>query len=327
MNELKSIGGYFELELNRNGSFIHSDGVCVNSGRHALEYILRALPEKPSRIYLPYFTCEVVLQPLSRLEIPYSFYHINEKFEIAEPLHLADNEYVIANNYFGLKDEYVAQLAAEFGPKLIIDNSQAWYAPAISGIKAFYSPRKFFGVPDGGVAYTNDVMEKTLPKGTSWHRTSHLVKRIDIDSKAGYADFRSNSASIASEELTMMSSLAKALLSSIDMDFVKDKRRENYGYLAERLNATNMLSLPDQYSFDCPLVYPYLPSNKKVTREGMINDKIFVATYWPNVLDWTKPEMLEYKLTKSMINVPIDQRYDCNDMQRIVDTIEKLTCL
>ena len=70
---IKPIGGYFEWEFPiNNSSFPHSDGVLLNSGRHALEYILKSLGEI-NRLWIPYYTCDVVLQPIERLGVAYSF--------------------------------------------------------------------------------------------------------------------------------------------------------------------------------------------------------------------------------------------------------------
>ena len=83
---IKPIGGYFEWEFPANtGLFPHSDGVLLNSGRHSLEYILKSLGEI-RRIWIPYYTCDVVLQPIERLGIPYTFYHINRDLKLAKDL-------------------------------------------------------------------------------------------------------------------------------------------------------------------------------------------------------------------------------------------------
>lgn len=109
---MKEIGGYFELELpEKRDRFLHSDGCLVNSGRHALEYILRSLGDIVKKVWLPYYTCDVVLQPLNRLGIGYSFYHINLNFELTSYPKLDDGEYIIVNNYFGIKDLYIIKLA------------------------------------------------------------------------------------------------------------------------------------------------------------------------------------------------------------------------
>lgn len=106
---MKAIGGYFELEDKGKGIFPHDNGLLLNTGRNALEHILRSI-SNIRRIYLPYYTCEVVLEPIKKLSIPYTFYHINENLEIIDSISLKDGEYIIANNYFGIKDTYISNL-------------------------------------------------------------------------------------------------------------------------------------------------------------------------------------------------------------------------
>ena len=69
------IGGYFELELNRSGEY-YPVAIDLNSARNALEYILRV--KKPKRIYIPYYICSSVLEPINKLKIPFIFYHIDQ---------------------------------------------------------------------------------------------------------------------------------------------------------------------------------------------------------------------------------------------------------
>ena len=102
---MQPIGGYFELELTNRGGFLHDDGVLLNSGRNALEYIFRALGDV-RHIYVSYYTCDVVLEPIAKLNIPYNFYHINQSFELDVLPALNAGEYLIYTNYFGIKDEY-----------------------------------------------------------------------------------------------------------------------------------------------------------------------------------------------------------------------------
>ena len=149
----KPIGGYFELADRESAdNFPHKDGILLNTGRNALEYILRSIKDIKS-IYLPYFTCEVVLEPIKKLGIPYNFYNINPRFEIADRIILGEGDYIIVNNYYGIKDLYIRSLYARYGDHLIVDCAQAFFAPVVTGIKAFYSCRKFVGVADGGIAY------------------------------------------------------------------------------------------------------------------------------------------------------------------------------
>ncbi len=69
-----------------------------------------------------------------------------------------------------------------------------------------------------------------------------------------------------------------------------------------------------------PMVYPYLASYKGL-REKLIENKFFVARYWPNVLEWCQPNDWEYQLAENLVCLPIDQRYDDRDMQSILDLV------
>ena len=69
-----------------------------------------------------------------------------------------------------------------------------------------------------------------------------------------------------------------------------------------------------------PMVYPYMVA-KEGLREKLIANKVFVARYWPNVLDWTEKSSIEYQLTEQMQPLPIDQRYGEEDMNRIIELV------
>lgn len=241
MNE---IGGYFELELdNRVESLIHSDSVCVNSGRNALEYILRKCGDV-ERVMLPRYTCNVVLEPLNKLGIQYDFYSINAQFEIDKLPLLSSGEYLIVNNYFGLKDDYIFDLSKIYADQLIVDNAQALYCLPNKKVNTLYSPRKFVGLPDGGFAYCNKGAENIvdLPQDISYDRCRHLLRRIDEGASAGYSDFVESSKSLVGVELRQMSKLTAAIMRSIDFDDVKSRRRANFDYLHSKLSASNLLS-------------------------------------------------------------------------------------
>ena len=146
-----AIGGYFELELSHMDGFPHDDGALLNSGRNALEYVLRSLPNV-RMLWVPYYTCKVILEPLEKLNVEYSFYHIDSRLELDRTIDLQNGECLLYTNYFGIKDEYVRTLAKRYGSSLIVDNAQAWFAEPIEGVSTIYSPRKYVGVPDGGIA-------------------------------------------------------------------------------------------------------------------------------------------------------------------------------
>ena len=326
MNSSTPIGGYFEWEFPLQKEFtLHKGAVFLNSGRHALEYILRGL-KNVSRVFVPYYTCDAVIFPLDSLHIPYTFYHINECFEIADEIELNEDEYIIYTNYFGIKDTYIKKIVDEYADKVIVDNAQALYCPAYA-CHQIYSPRKYMGMPDGGLAVTTfDDYYNELPQGLAFDRCNHLLKRIELMPFEGYNDFKKVSLQITSSPLSKMSEISRKILCSVDFDTIKKRRFKNFKHLHEALVSTNGLgdlltrSIADSCS--CPMAYPYW-TNDSDLKSRLIKEQIFVATYWPNVLNWTKPDMIEYEFTKNLLAIPCDQRYDEEDMNRIIQLICK----
>lgn len=315
---MKEIGGYFELELEDRGGFIHDTGILVNTGRNALEMILRHLPCS-SKVYIPNYTCEVVLEPFEKLGIQYSFYSVDSQLEISEELLISEKDYLLYTNYFGLKDNYVRRLVNRYPGRIIVDNAQALFMEPTE--LCFYSPRKFVGIPDGGIAYLNESVDiAAFERDYSFDRCSHLLKRLDVNAEAGYADFKYNSSLLKGQPIKQMSNLTKAILKTIDFENIKKIRRENFTALHSVLGSTNSLRVSDMDSFACPMVYPYMTDDVKL-RQRLIDNKIFVATYWPNVSEWCDPESTEFKLSKTIIPLPLDQRCGRKDIETILKLI------
>lgn len=319
---MKEIGGYFELELNTQKNFLHANGMLVNSGRNALEYILLSLGDV-EKVWLPYFTCEVVLEPLEKLGINYAFYPINQNLELSGLINLKQGEYLLYTNYFGIKDEYVKFLVSVYGRFLIVDNAQSYYSEPYKGVSTFYSPRKFFGIPDGGIAVCeNEIAEIEYPEDVSFDRCLHLLKRYDVGPQEGYTDFKRNSAKLSGEPIKKMSRLTRNLMKSIDYEGVKFRRRENFRFIHDGLGKMNMLDFPDIGSFECPMIYPFLVGNGDSLKKKLIQESIYVATYWPNVFYWRGENTWEYNLANKMIAIPIDQRYCIEEMEKIIKNIK-----
>ncbi len=313
---MTSIGGYFELELPQKAEY-HKSALALNTGRNCLEYVLRARSYK--KVYLPYYSCEVLLEPFNKLGVEYGFYHINESLELEQPVSIKDGEALLYINYFGLKQDYVTLLSATYGEQLIVDNTQAFYAKPIKGIDTFYSCRKFFGVADGAYLYFSQSLDMELEQDQSWQRMEYLLKRIDISPEAAYTDFRTQSELLKNNPIKRMSRLTDRIMASIDYAGLAEHRRNNFKQLDEAIGHINGVkwNLTDDA---VPMVYPFLTDDSSL-RQRLIDNKIYVAQYWPNVLQWCSPADSAHKLTQCLLPLPIDQRYGEQEMNRIIQTI------
>lgn len=293
--------------------------IQLNTARNSLEYIL--MTKGYTTIYLPYFTCEVLLEPIRRLQAVYHFYKIDENMDPIIDFEVDDRSCMLYTNYFGIKTKTVKQLSTT-QKNLIIDNAQAFYAEPIAGIDTFYSCRKFFGVPDGAYLYTSSTKRLTLQADSSTERVSHLIKAVDLNIEAGYADYVRNNDVLIDNEIRSMSQLTQKLLASVDYAYCETKRKENFRFLHEQLGAINEFTMQFDVE-DTPMVYPLLVSQPDL-KSKLIARKIFVPTYWPNVYDWATPDSLEYHFTQNIVSLPIDQRYDTEDMKYMAAIVKSL---
>lgn len=309
---MKPIGGYFELELPTHQEY-HSNAIALNSGRFCLEYILRC--RKYSKIYVPYYTCDSAVEPIIKMGISYEFYRINNEYHIIDDITLSGNEALMYTNYWGLQSEYCTQLAKKYGNHLILDYTQAFFAKPINGIDTFYSCRKFFGVPDGGYLYSDIQVDLEIEQDFSYSRMDSLVKRIDLSPEQGYNDFHRCSEEFHHLPIRNMSKFTKRMMTAIDYEEIAKKRRRNYEILRKSLGGKELLD------DEVPMVFPYLANDGQSLRKKLIQNKIFVAKYWPNVEEWVGENALETWMANNILPLPIDQRYGVEDMQRIINTI------
>ena len=314
------IGGYFSLEINRKN--YNNYGIRLNSGRNALRYIIRICGIK--KIFAPYYTCPVVWDALERENIEVNFYHINKLLEIdfynlkkVFSSSALNDYYFLVNNYFGVKSNYIRKLS-NMNLKIIVDDAQSFFSPKVA-FAHFKSPRKFFGLPDGGIAQLSQDKKLDLKSSNSWQRCSHLLKRLDCGPEYGYKDFKLNDNSLNNLEIEKMSDLTSILLDSYDWNLAKLKRRENFLYLHQFLADKNLLKF-DLIEEDVPMVYPFLSANSNL-RNKLISNRVFVATYWPQIEQKCSENDYEIFLQSYLLPLPIDQRYSINDMKKILDII------
>jgi hypothetical protein len=225
-------------------------------------------------------------------------------------------------NYFGVMNGTVREVKKKFG-NVIIDNSQAFFARPLRNVPTFYSPRKFFGLPDGGFAYSKGALQVNGRKETSIDRFRHLLQRIEQDPESAYNLFKSNEARLNNLPIRRMSTLTHRLMRNIDFKRASRQREENFRFLHNHLKNLNEFSgILERGKINGPMVYPFLRKGNTKLRRKLIKNRIYVATYWPNVYDLVKRNSWEHYLADNLIPIPVDQRYSIPDMGTILHEID-----
>ncbi|MDD2840495.1 MAG: hypothetical protein PHY80_05265 [Rickettsiales bacterium] len=310
---MKEIGGYFGLECANFSLDWLKDRILLNSGRNALRYIVRVCQIK--KIAVPVYTCAFVWEALKAEGCELVFYHVDKNF--MPMIDFAENDFVLYNNYFGVCGRQVGVLKNKY-KNLIVDNTQALYSSQ-RGLGAFYSLRKFLGVPDGGLAWCDGCVKEELEVAVSYHLCVHLLKYYDKSVDAGCINFMKNECALDDAPIMRMSNLTGALLKNVDYEKSGQIRLKNFEILHGELEKTNELKL-NLAEDDVPMVYPYLVKDE-LLRERLVKNKISLVPCWCGIDKYLSDD--EKYLKKYLLPLPLDQRYDKNDMNRILEVLGK----
>lgn len=315
---MKEIGGYIELDTCRH-AMLHEDAILLNCGRNALAYLLEARSIK--KLYLPYFLCDSVANVCKKYGVEVAFYHIGENW-LPKDLVIDEDTWLYIVNFYGqITREDLARLAAAYR-NIIIDNAQAYFDAPLANVDTLYTCRKFFGVSDGAVLYTNSKLERSLEIDESFNRIHYVLGRYERTASEFYEEAAKNNDIFDNEPIKEMSRLTKNLLRSIDYEYVKQVRTNNFAYLHEKLRVVNKLNVrPIEGAF----MYPLLIDDGMKIRKQLQQMKIYIPTLWPNVLEECEPDTLEYKFAADILPIPVDQRYGIEDMEYLVEVIRSVS--
>lgn len=312
MIDTMEIGSFIELQLPKEREYYNANKDCarLNTGRSAIAHAYLLLNQK--KIWLPIYQCDSVRETLSKVDADIRYYHIDQNFN---PIDIPEDttDTVLFANYYGIMShKRMAQLSAPF-KNVIIDNSQAFFCEPVVDKMNVYSCRKFVGVPDG--AYVIGPMAESgidaYPQGYSSDTAAFLLTRIEYGCEGkGYAARKINEDRIDSEGIRRMSALTRAILDATDYEYIKQKRCDNFVYahsLFSEINRINPLHYFDDTTI--PMVYPLVVEDASLL-ERLQAAKHFQGHWWSYVCEEQPQSTFEHWLSKYIIPITIDQRYN-----------------
>jgi hypothetical protein len=347
--EQKKIGGFIGLDLplakpvGRSAWDVMTKGgvqtFCAANAREVLANLLTGFA--PSRIWYPAYCCpEIALQPKG---IERHFYPVGDDLQPdAKWLkdRLASGDAVLAINYFGApaSAEFTDLTRARPDILWIEDCSQALDAGEAWGDWRFFSPRKIFGVPDGGIGVCHNAT-KTMRNALTFPAQSNLTVaekllpllwRMEDGAEdlnelwySSYQNAETLAADLVRHDVTVgMSGLTRRLLDAIDADAAIAARFANATLIHD--NIPHEIRLWQTLPHPPLLGYPVRLHQRDAIAKKLSEDGIFCAIHWRAlpVESATFPD--EHRLSRSLLTLPCDQRYSPDDMFKIIDTIAKL---
>lgn len=318
---MKEFGGYIEFER-YHLPMLHSSAKALNCGRNCLAYLIRS--RNIRKLSVPYFLCDSIKNVCVKENVQLRYYHISSDFNLTD-IELKSDEWLYIVNYYGqLSSNKIRQVKESF-TRIIVDNAQAYFDMPIDGTDTLYTCRKYFGVADGAFLYTDSELKDEISVDESFDRMRFLLGRFERTASEFYSEYSENNHAFDSAPIKKMSKLTNNLLHSIDYDIIKNRRTKNFKVYSKHLKDINRLNLRIP---EGAFAYPLLIENGYEIRSELQKKKIYIPTLWPNVMNDTASNSLEYNYAKNILPLPVDQRYNENDIyyicRCIMDTVKKI---
>lgn len=313
---MREIGGYLDFELKFNGNAYHNEAIGLNLARNAILYIVQA--KKYQRIYLPRLIGDSIPAVLRRNSIEQVYYPVDERCRPLFHHKLGEKEAVLIINYYGqLPDKEIISYK-KMWDRVILDNTQDFFAKPIAGIDTVYNARKYFGIPDGAYLYTDQTPNDRLEKNYSYNKLEYLVGRFEKDADSFYQNFLQSEESLYLEEPKSISAFSENILRGISYEKVYKTRLNNFCCLHARLASFNRWSLSKGGG---TYMYPFWSTKGGEVRRRLIAEKIYIPVLWPNVLEEMTEDTPEYQMAENILPLPVDQRYTEADMKYLADKL------
>jgi hypothetical protein len=327
---MKTIGGFPPLEVpplrDLEGTpASHLAGATrFGSGRSAMLALLGANGVR--EVLLPSWTCPVVPATLSEAGISWVEFGLRPDLQ-PDWDHLfaraSGDSAVMLNSYFGVMMpdmDRIDRLRRETGSRIILDHAQSLYAPCPPGCAAFYSPRKFLGIPDGGFLLAGEESGFAPPahpverigEELFSERLRCLGMRREYGSTEAYEMFTRLEKAVSSGP-EAMSSLSFDIFRSLDHESLASTRRANYSALAAGLGLPELAG-----GRVVPLCLPLAVTGPaEPARRLLIQRGVFVPRYWPGI-DADKD------MGCNILALPVDQRCTAGDMSRLSSEVAQV---
>lgn len=317
----KTYGGYLPLELSKNAEWYFGKNVLsFNSFKAAITYLLNS--RRIDTVYLPYYYCPSIVKALKNYKCLINYYHINNEFKPID-VRFTKNSIVVLVNYYGVneinKDEYSDERII-----YILDNAHSFFEKPIkkNNIYNIYSPKKFFGVPDGAYLIGSKINcnKEIIKPSFSYKYMSYLCSSYEKGTNFAYKQ-KKKVDEILDKNYAGMSFLSHGLLQNINYENILKIRKRNFGILSKKLDKYNELAFSKSFP---AYAYPLLINKGKKIKKKLIKMGIYVPTLWKNEYSERMYNDFEKHITVDCIFLPIDQRYNDYDMHYIVKIVEEL---
>ena len=332
-------------QFNCNGE----DFVWLSTGRSAIKYVLLDIEARNPKLkrvaVLPSFTCDTVFEPFLKTNYKLYFYPVNKNLTttseaILDTVLAHDASVVLFHRYFGFNTldsqiDRMCETLRKLGKYSIEDCTQCLYS-GFSRSQSDYtvgSIRKWTGTPDGGFIVSRRDLFSQKPNQTDMTleqakvKASYYKYRFLFEHKGDKGEmlamYREAEDILDNQtDVFAISEMSARVQANLDVNNLICKRKENYKILFQSLKGP-IKPLFELEKSVVPLYFPILVEDRTSLQKHLVDNAIYAPVVWPK--DEQQPTQCEgaENAYQHLLCVPIDQRYNTDDMNRIVSVINK----
>ncbi len=314
--------------------FLDRRSLGFANARSGLRFVVDRLG--PDRVWLPSYLCESILAALRPARAGLRFFE-------ATPATRGDGRWidgvragdvVVLIAYFGFPiDDDAARRVRQQGGIVVADACQALLTSPPGDDVDFivYSPRKFVGVPDGGILVNRRDRDlgpvDLVPAPAAWRRRALRVfeERRAFDrhggARAWFDGFRRVEAGQPVGSYAISVDSAALLRGGFDYPEIARRRRENFLALRDRLTEAALFrDLPEGV---VPIGFPIAVPHRDRVRRVLFEQQIYPPIHWSTPDGVPDIHTGSRRLAGRVMTLPCDQRYGGDDMQRIAAAVNE----
>jgi dTDP-4-amino-4,6-dideoxygalactose transaminase len=199
-----------------------------------------------------------------------------------------------------------------------------------------YSPRKFIGVPDGGILIdrrsvfgTSPELERPpadwwIPQLNAWVRRGQFDREgANSEDRSWYRLYREAKKNAPSKPCSMSKLSRRLIDGAFEYPTISEKRRQNYKFLADNTEYSSILGALEKKEVPVGFVVrSESEEERSEVKEMLIDEHIYPPIHWNLENHVPKKYKKSHVLSEEILTIPCDQRYSIEDMNRILCVIK-----
>lgn len=338
---VKEIGSEFW-----NDGPVRQDKVFLLSGRTALEYIIRDITKHHTvkSVLLPSYCCHTMIEPFCRHGISVRFYDVyfDEQRGLSVDIPKVQNDEIFYYlTYFGFSDLFGADLRTikDACAVFIEDRTHSWLCGSANcdADYSYASYRKWTGFDAIAQATKKNGVFDAFPtsvheKYSAMRRKAFAMKRAFMETGTGdkqkFLNLFGGAEALLETDYVGYAPSAETMAAflRLDTEQMQEIRRRNAKVLIDGLRDVPKVKLlfSDLNKEDVPLFVPVLISeNRADLRKYLIDHAVYCPIHWPKSTFHEGISNRAEALYRQELSLICDQRYGCDDMERIVELIRE----